>query len=172
MGRKRLSEEQMIEQYGSVERYEKHLESMRKWYREHPDRNREYYLKNRVRERKRTLQYRNEHQEYYEKQKRRAHNKIHNDPVTREHNRIRTSSRILADRLGIDRTGRVLHHITTPIDRKNFIILPREDHLWLHWTFGGKNRDVDLEKVLQVLPMLHNVTFVIDGKITNVEDIK
>lgn len=172
MGRKRLTEERILKQYGSIERYELHQERMRKWYQKHPNRNREYYLKNRVRERKRTLKYRREHPDYYEKQKQRAHFKIHNDPATRESNRIRTSSRILADRLGIDRTGRVLHHITTPMDRNNFIVLPREEHLWLHWTFGGKNRDVDLEKVLQVLPMLHNVTFVIDGKVTNVEDIR
>ena len=172
MGRKRLSDQEIIERYGSKEKYEKHLESMRKWYLEHPDHRREYYLKNRVRERKRTIKYRDEHPDYYAKQKQRAHDRIHNDPVTRVRNRIRTSSRILADRLGIDRKGRVLHHITIPIDRKNFIVLPREDHLWLHWTFGGKNKDVDLEKVLQVLPMLHNVTFVIDGKITRVEDLQ
>lgn len=172
MGRKRLTDEEIIERYGSKERYEKHLASMNKWYQKHPSRNKEYYLKNRVRERKRTLKYRNEHQEYYEKQKERAHDRIHNDPVTREHNRIRTSSRILADRLGIDRTGRVIHHITTPMDKNTFIVLPRDEHLWLHWTFGGRNLDVDLEKVLQVLPMLHNVTFVMNGKITDLEDIK
>ena len=172
MGRRPLSEEQIIERYGTKEKYEKHLESMRKWYKDHPDRNREYYQQNRVRERKRTIKYRDEHPDYYAKQKQRAHDRIHNDPETRVRNRIRTSSRILADRLGIDRKGRVLHHITIPIDRKNFIVLPREDHLWLHWTFGGKNKDVDLEKVLQVLPMLHNVTFVINGKVTNVEDLQ
>ena len=172
MGRRRLSEEQIIEKYGSIEHYNKHHEAMKKWYQKHPNRNREYYQANRVRERARTIKYRDEHPDYYEKQKRRAHERIHNDPVARANNRIRNSSRILADSLGIDRTGRVLHHVTIPMNRKNFIILPREDHLWLHNTFGGKNKDVDLEKVLQVLPLLHNVTFVINGKITDPEELK
>lgn len=62
MGRKRLTEEQIIERYGSKEQYEKHLESMQEWYRNHPDRNKQYYRQNRRREIERTLKYRDAHQ--------------------------------------------------------------------------------------------------------------
>lgn len=171
MGRKRLSDEQIIERYGSKEKYEKHLESMRKWYEEHPDRNREYYRQNRRREIERTLKYRDAHPNYYEKQKRRAHDRIHNDPDTRARNHLRSSSRILADRLGIDRTGKELHHFC-PMSRKNFIVLDKEKHRWLHYVLGGRNMMVDMTAIRELLPMLGEVILVKDGKISNWEDIK
>ena len=171
MGRKRLTEEQILERYGTKEQYEKHLEAMRKWYQKHPDRNREYYRQNRRREIDRTLKYRDAHPEYYEKQKQRAHNKIHNDPIARGHNRIRTSSRILADRLGIDRTGKELHH-PEPMSRKTFIVLPKKKHRWLHYIMGGRNLNVDLTAIKELLPMLGDVVLVKDGKITKWEDLQ
>ena len=170
MGRKRLSEEQIIEKYGTIEAYEKHLESMQEWYQKHPDRNREYYRQNRRREIERTLKYRDEHPDYYEKQKQRAHDKIHNDPDTRARNKLRSSSRILADRMGIDRTGKELHHFE-PMSRKNFIVLDKEKHRWLHYVLGGRNMMVDLTAIKELLPMLGDVVLVMDGKITNWEEV-
>ena len=164
MGRKRLSDEQIIERYGSKEQYEKHLEAMRKWYQEHPDRNQQYYRQNRRREIERTLKYRDAHPEYYEKQKQRAHDKIHNDPETRARNKLRSSSRILADRMGIDRTGKELHHFE-PMSRKNFIVLDKNKHRWLHYVLGGRNLDVDLTAIKELLPMLGEVVLVLDGRL-------
>jgi hypothetical protein len=169
MGRKRLSDEQIIEKYGTKEQYEKHLEAMRKWYQEHPSRNKEYYRQNRRREIERTLKYRDEHPYYYDEQKQRAHNKIHNDPIARERNKLRSSSRILADRIGIDRTGKELHHFE-PMSRKNFIVLDKEKHRWLHYVLGGRNIMVDLTAIKELLPMLGDVVLVKDGKISNWED--
>lgn len=170
MGRKRLTEEQIIEKYGTIEAYEKHLESMRKWYQEHTDRNQQYYRQNRRREIERTLKYRDAHPDYYEKQKQRAHNKIHNDPETRARNKLRSSSRILADRLGIDRTGKELHHFE-PMSRKNFIVLDKDRHRWLHYVLGGRNMMVDLTAIKELLPMLGDVVLVMDGEITEWSEV-
>jgi hypothetical protein len=142
---------------------------MRKWYQDHPDRNQQYYRQNRRREIERTLKYRDAHPDYYANQKRRAHDRIRNNPVNRERNMLRSSSRILADRLGIDRTGKELHHFE-PMSRKNFIVLDREKHRWLHYVLGGRNIMVDLTAIKELLPMLGDVILVKDGKISNWED--
>lgn len=171
MGRRRLSDKEILERYGSKEKYEKHLEAMREWYQKHPSRNKEYYRQNRRREIERTLKYRDAHPDYAEGIKRRAHERIRNVPEAREHNKIRSSSRILADRLGINRTGKELHHFC-PMSRKNFIVLDKERHRWLHYILGGRNMMVDLTAIKELLPMLGEVVLVKDGKITNWEDVK
>ena len=171
MGRKPLSEEEIIKKYKTREKYDAHQEKMRKWYREHPDRNKEYYWQNRRREIARTIKYREEHPEYAEGIKRRAHDRIINVPEAREANRIRNSSRSLADRLGIDRTGKEIHHFC-PMNKKNFIVLQKEKHRWLHYLLGGKNVMVDLTAIKELIPMLGDVVLVMNGKITPWEELK
>jgi hypothetical protein len=95
---------------------------------------------------------------------------IQTDPVIRERNKIRQSSRSLADRLGINRVGNELHHFE-PMNRKNFIVLSKEKHRWLHYVLGGKNKQVDLTTIKELLPMLGDVVLVMNGEIRKWEDL-
>lgn len=170
MGRKRLSDEEILKKWGTIERYENHLKAMKRWGSKHPDRNHQYYWENRVRERARTKKYREEHPEYAQSLKIRTHEMIQTDPVIRERNKIRQSSRSLADRLGIDRKGKELHH-PEPMKKDHFIVLEKEKHRLGHHIAGGKNKNLDLQMVKDLLPILGDVILVIDGKITNWEEV-
>lgn len=172
MSRPRITEEQAIERYGSLEKYEAHLAQGNKWYRDHADQQKDYRWNNRERERARAKKWREEHPEQVAQIKARHKERRHTDKRFAESLNIRTRSRYLADRLGIDRTGCELHHYTTPIELGNFIVISREKHRWLHSCFGGQNKKIDLKLILEMLPMLGKVTIVKDGEIMSVEEIQ
>jgi len=172
MPRPRITKEQAIERYGSLENYESHLAQMIKWHRDHAEEQKDYRWRNRDRERARSRKWREDHPEQVEQIKANHKNRRLTDPVFASRLNIRTRSRYLADRLGIDRTGCELHHYTDPLELGNFIVISREKHRWLHSCFGGLNKRIDLKVIKAVLPMLGDVVIVKDGKITKVEDIK
>jgi hypothetical protein len=172
MPRPRITEEQAIERYGSLENYESHLAQMIKWHRDHAEEQKDYRWKNRDRERSRAKKWREEHPEQVAQIKARHKERRHTDKRFAESLNIRTRSRYLADKLGIDRTGCELHHYTDPITLGNFIVLSREKHRFLHNNFGGSNKRIDLKVIKAVLPMLGNVVLVKDGKITDFEEVQ
>lgn len=171
MPRPRITEEQAIERYGSLERYEAHLAKMSKWHRDHAEEQKEYRWKNRDRERARARKWRADHPEQVEKIKANHNAKRHSDPQFAKSLNTRTRSRYLAMKLGIDREGMEIHHFTDPLEVGNFIVLAREKHKWLHNTFGGRNRKIDLGVIKAVMPMLGNVVLVKDGKLTSWEEV-
>ena len=172
MPRPRITEEQAIERYGSLERYEDHLYKMKRWHRDHADEQKDYRWKNRDRERARARKWRVDHPEQVEQIKANHKHRRLTDEKFAESLNIRTRSRCLANRLGIDRTGCELHHFTDPITYGNFIVLAREKHRWLHSTFGGRNKKIDLAVIKAVLPMLGRVVLVKDGKLENIEEVQ
>ena len=171
MPRPRITEEQAIERYGSLEKYEAHLANMSKWHKDHAEEQKDYRWKNRDRERARAKKWRAEHPEQVAQIKANHKRRRLTDKRFAESLNIRTSSRYLADRLGIDRTGCELHHFTDPITLGNFIVLSREKHRWLHGCFGGSNKRIDLKLILDLLPMLGKVTIVQNGEIINAEEL-
>lgn len=171
MPRPRISEEQAIAKYGSLEKYEDHLANMTKWHRDHADEQKDYRWKNRDRERARARKWRDDHPEQVEQIKLNHKHRRLTDKRFAEALNIRTRSRYLADKLHIDRTGCELHHYTDPITYGNFIVLKRDRHRYLHSLFGGLNRKIDLAVIKAVLPMLGDVVLVKDGKLTNLEEI-
>jgi hypothetical protein len=171
MARPRLSDEEIIKRYGSLEKYEAHLAMMIKWHREHAEEQKDYRWKNRDRERARALKWRAEHPEQVEQIKAHHKERRHTDKEFASRLNIRTRSRYLADKLGIDRTGCELHHFTEPLELGNFIVLSREKHRWLHSCFGGANKRIDLKLILDLLPMLGKVTIVQNGEIRKPEDL-
>lgn len=171
MPRQRITKEQAIERYGSLENYEVHLAKMLLWHRAHAEEQKDYRWKNRDRERARSRKWRAEHPEQVEQIKLNHKNRRLTDPVFASRLNIRTRSRYLADRLGIDRRGCELHHYTEPMSLGNFIVLSREKHRWLHSCFGGLNKRIDLKLILEMLPMLGKVTIVKDGVIRNAEEL-
>lgn len=171
MPRPRITEEQAIAKYGSLERYEAHLSQMSKWHRDHADEQKDYRWKNRDRERARSRKWRDDHPEQVEQIKANHKHRRLTDKRFAESLNIRTRSRYLADKLGIDRTGCELHHFTDPITYGNFIVISREKHRWLHSCFGGQNKRIDLKLILELMPMLGKVTIVKDGEIRNAEEL-
>lgn len=172
MPRPRITQEQAIERYGSLENYEAHLAKMLLWHKAHAEEQKEYRWKNRDRERARSRKWRADHPEQVAQIKLNHKNRRHTDKRFAESLNIRTRSRYIADRLGIDRTGCELHHYTEPMSLGNFIVLSREKHRWLHSVFGGENKKIDLKVILEMLPMLGKVTIVKEGKILNPEEIR
>lgn len=171
MPRPRISEEQAIAKYGSLEKYEDHLAKMTKWHRDHADEQKDYRWKNRDRERARSRKWRSDHPEQVEKIKANHKHRRLTDKRFAEALNIRTRSRYLADKLRIDRTGCELHHFTDPITYGNFIVLSREKHRWLHSNISGSNKKVDLGIIKALLPMLGEVVLVKDRKITSFEEV-
>lgn len=170
MSRPRMSLEKAIAKYGTLEKYEQQLESMKLWHKAHAEEQKDYRWKNRDRERARSRKWRSEHPEQVAQIKLNHKNRRLTDPVFASRLNIRTRSRYLADKLGIDRTGCELHHFTDPITLGNFIVISREKHRWLHSCFGGTNRNIDLKVIKDVLPMLGKVVLVKDGKLTSWEE--
>lgn len=172
MPRPRLSDEEIIKRYGDFNKYHEHRIKMLQWHRDHEDEQREYRWKNRDRERARAMKWRAQHPEQVEKIKANHKAKRHADPEFAKSLNTRTRSRYLAGKLGIDRTGCEIHHFTDPLEVGNFIVLAREKHKWLHNTFGGRNKKIDLKVIKAVLPMLGDVVLVKDGKITSWEEVQ
>lgn len=171
MARPRITEEQAIERYGSLENYEAHLAKMLQWHKAHAEEQKDYRWKNRDRERARSRKWRADHPEQVAQIKLNHKNRRHTDKRFAESLNIRTRSRYLADKLGIDRTGCELHHYTEPLTLGNFIVLSREKHRFLHSNFGGSNKRIDLAVIKALLPMLGDVVLVKDGKITSWEEV-
>ena len=171
MPRPRITEEQAIERYGSLEKYEDHLAKMSKWHRDHAEEQKEYRWKNRDRERARARKWRSDHPEQVEVVKENHKRRRMTDPEFASRLNIRTRSRYLANKLGIDRTGCELHHYTEPMKVGNFIVILREKHRFLHSLLGGRNKKIDLKVIKELLPMLGNVVLVTDGKLTNWEEV-
>lgn len=172
MPRPRLSDEEIIKRYGDFNRYHEHRIKMLLWHKAHAEEQKDYRWKNRDRERARSLKWRAEHPEQVEQIKANHKRRRLTDKEFASRLNIRTRSRYLADRLGIDRTGCELHHYTEPLSLGNFIVLSREKHRWLHSVFGGKNKKIDLKVIIDMLPMLGKVVLVKDGKITNFEEVQ
>ncbi len=170
MPRQRITQEQAIERYGSLENYEAHLAKMLLWHKAHAEEQKDYRWKNRDRERARSRKWRSDHPEQVAQIKLNHKNRRLTDPVFASRLNIRTRSRYLADRLGIDRTGCELHHYTEPMTLGNFIVLKRDRHRWLHSNISGSNKRIDLGVIKAVLPMLGNVVLVKDGKLTSWEE--
>lgn len=169
MSRPRITQEQAIERYGSLENYEAHLVKMLLWHKAHAEEQKDYRWKNRDRERARSRKWRADHPEQVAQIKANHKRRRQIDKRFAESLNIRTRSRYLADKLGIDRTGCELHHYTEPITLGNFIVISREKHRWLHSCFGGTNRNIDLKVIKDVLPILGKVVLVKDGKLTSWE---
>ena len=171
MPRPRLSEEEILKRYGDFNKYHEHRIKMLLWHKAHAEEQKDYRWKNRDRERARARKWRSEHPDQVEKIKSNHRLRRLTDKRFAESLNIRTRSRYLADKLGIDRVGMELHHYTDPITLGNFIVLSREKHRFLHSTFGGSNRKIDLKVIKDVLPMLGNVVLVMNGEVKKWEDV-
>lgn len=171
MPRPRLSEEEILKRYGDFNKYHEHRIKMLLWHRAHAEEQKDYRWKNRDRERARARKWRDEHPEQVAQIKANHKRRRLTDKRFAESLNIRTRSRYLADRLGIDRTGCELHHFTDPLTLGNFIVLSRDRHRWLHSNISGSNKRIDLKLIKSLLPILGKVILVKDSKITNWDEV-
>ena len=171
MPRPRLSDEEILKRYGDFNKYNEHRIKMLLWHKAHAEEQKQYRYQHRFRERERARKWRSTHPDQVEQIKANHKRRRMTDPEFASRLNIRTRSRYLADRLGIDRTGCELHHYTEPLSLGNFIVLSREKHRWLHSVFGGENKKIDLKVIIEMLPMLGDVVLVKDGKITDFEEV-
>lgn len=171
MPRPRLSDEEILKRYGDFNKYHEHRIKMLLWHKAHAEEQKQYRYQHRFRERARSRKWRAEHPEQVAQIKANHKRRRMTDPEFASRLNIRTRSRYLADRLGIDRTGCELHHYTEPISLGNFIVLSREKHRFLHSTISGSNKKIDLSLIKALLPILGKVVLVKDGKITDFEEV-
>jgi hypothetical protein len=168
MSRPRMSLEKAIAKFGTLAKYEQHLESMKLWHKDHAEEQKKYREINKEKSRERTKLWRKEHHTEFIAS---LHTRRKNSPERRIKNIIDVKSRKLADSLGIDRKNKQIHHFTNPVSIDNFVVLKTEDHRYLHNKFGKSNKHVDLDRVLSELDNLQDPIFVINGKVTRVEEV-
>lgn len=170
--KKKLTEEQIIKKYGSVEKYDRHMDSVRKYQAEHYEELRQYRWNNRYKLRKRANQYRIDHPESVELVKKRHRERRENDSVFEHECRVRIHSRSLALSLGIYPPGSHIHHCWGFVEDR-FVILDRDDHLFLHSKYGRDNEKVTAKEVLDNLKELkRKPIFVYDGVVKTSRQVR
>ena len=173
MGRKRkLTDEQICEKYGSIEAYEAHMESVRKYQAEHADELRQYRWNNRYKLRERATQYRKDHPEQYERTKGRQKERRKIDPEYAMWCKCHVNSRCLAIDLGVYPENSNIHHcFGWVVD--SFVVLDRDDHLLLHSMYGRANDRVGVKEILKNRPLLNRrPVFVYKGEVVSAKSVR
>lgn len=169
MSRPRITEEQAIERYGSLEKYEAHLAQGNKWYRDHADQQKDYRWSNRERERARAKKWRSDHPDRIKNHLKERRDR---DPVFREECRVRVRSRCLAISLGIYPEDSHIHHCWG-FEEDSFVILYRKDHRFLHSKYGRDNENVAVKEVLDSLKELkRKPIFVYKGEVVSAQAVR
>jgi hypothetical protein len=172
MGRKRkLTDEQICEKYGSVEAYEAHMANVRKYQAEHADELRQYRWNNRYKLRERAMQYRKDHPEQYERTRGKQKERRRADPEYALCCKCHVNSRCLAIDLGVYPENSNIHHcFGWVVD--SFVVLDRDDHLWLHSMYGRANDKVGVKEILKNRPLLtRKPVFVYKGEVVSVKKL-
>ncbi|MBQ1298001.1 MAG: hypothetical protein IIY21_28440 [Clostridiales bacterium] len=173
MGRKRkLTDEQICEKYGSVAAYEAHMASVRKYQAEHADELRQYRWNNRYKLRERATQYRKDHPEQYERTKGKQKERRRADPEYALCCKCRINSRCLAIDLGIYPENSNIHHcFGWVVD--SFVVLDRDDHLLLHSMYGRANDRVGVKEILKNRSLLiRKPVFVYKGEVVSAKAVR
>ena len=173
MGRKRkLTEEQICEKYGSVEAYESHMASVRKYQAEHADELRQYRWNNRYKLRERATQYRKDHPDQYERTKGKQKERRKADPEYALCCKCRINSRCLAIDLGVYPENSNIHHcFGWFVD--SFVVLDRDDHLMLHSMYGRSNESVGVKEILKNRTLLkRKPVFVYKGEVVSAKAVR
>jgi hypothetical protein len=164
MSRKRLTEEQAIEKYGSIDRYHRHLANVKKYADSHKleaKLYREHHLNDAI---ERSRKWRKEHiEEYKEKMRDSNRRRYREDPLFRQFVHARHYASITLDRLDLKRPDFLILHCFGPLG-KTFMYLHKEEHCAIRRWIKDKKKcyfDVILEH-----PELISSAYVIeDGKL-------
>ena len=164
MSRKRLSEEQAIEKYGSIERYNRHLANVKKYADSHKleaKLYREHHLMDAI---ERSRKWREEHKEEYKKRMRASNRRRYvEDPAFRNAIRARITATSVLKKLDLKRPDFLILHCFGPIG-KSFMYLHRDEHCAIRRWVRGRNK-VYFDVILEHPELISSAYVIDDGKL-------
>lgn len=164
MSRSRLTEEQAIEKYGSIERYHRHLANVKKYADSHKleaKLYREHHLNEAI---ERSRKWRQEHLEEYQKKMRESNRRRYReDPAFRKAIRARITATSVLQKLDMKRPDFLILHCFGPVG-KSFMYLHRDEHCAIRrWVKGG--RKVFFDVILEHPELISSAYVIDDGKL-------
>ena len=164
MSRKRLSEEEAIKKWGSIEKYNRHLNAVKKYADSHKleaKLYREHHLNDAI---ERSKKWRQSHLEEYKKRMRESNKRRYEeDPAFRKAIRARITAASVLRKLDMKRTDFLILHCFGPIG-KTFMYLHRDEHCAIRrWVKGG--RKVYFDVILEHPELISSAYVIDDGKL-------
>lgn len=164
MARSRLSEEEAIKKWGSLEKYHRHLANVKKYADSHKleaKLYREHHLNEAI---ERSRKWRQEHMEEYKKRMRESNRRRYvEDPGFRKAIRARITATSVLQKLDLKRPDFLILHCFGPIG-KSFMYLHRDEHCAIRrWVKGG--RKVYFDVILEHPELISSAYVIDDGKL-------
>ena len=164
MSRSRLSEEEAIEKWGSIERYHRHLANVKKYADSHKleaKLYREHHLMDAI---ERSRKWREEHKEEYKKRMRASNRRRYvEDPAFRNAIRARITATSVLKKLDLKRPDFLILHCFGPIG-KSFMYLHRDEHCAIRRWVRGRNK-VYFDVILEHPELISSAYVIDDGKL-------
>ena len=164
MARSRLSEEEAIEKWGSIERYHRHLANVKKYADSHKleaKLYREHHLMDAI---ERSRKWREEHKEEYKKRMRASNRRRYvEDPAFRNAIRARITATSVLKKLDLKRPDFLILHCFGPIG-KSFMYLHRDEHCAIRRWVRGRNK-VYFDVILEHPELISSAYVIDDGKL-------
>jgi hypothetical protein len=164
MARSRLTEEEAIEKWGSIERYHRHLANVKKYADSHKLEAkvyREHHLMDAI---ERSRKWREEHKEEYKKRMRASNRRRYvEDPAFRNAIRARITATSVLKKLDLKRPDFLILHCFGPIG-KSFMYLHRDEHCAIRRWVRGRNK-VYFDVILEHPELISSAYVIDDGKL-------
>jgi hypothetical protein len=164
MARSRLTEEEAIEKWGSIERYHRHLANVKKYADSHKleaKLYREHHLMDAI---ERSRKWREEHKEEYKKRMRASNRRRYvEDPAFRNAIRARITATSVLKKLDLKRPDFLILHCFGPIG-KSFMYLHRDEHCAIRRWVRGRNK-VYFDVILEHPELISSAYVIDDGKL-------
>lgn len=164
MARSRLTEEEAIQKWGSIERYHRHLANVKKYADSHKleaKLYREHHLMDAI---ERSRKWREEHKEEYKKRMRASNRRRYvEDPAFRNAIRARITATSVLKKLDLKRPDFLILHCFGPIG-KSFMYLHRDEHCAIRRWVRGRNK-VYFDVILEHPELISSAYVIDDGKL-------
>lgn len=164
MGRSRLTEKEAIEKWGSIEKYHRHLNAVKKYADSHKleaKLYREHHLNDAI---ERSKKWRLSHLDEYKKRMRESNRRRYEeDPTFRKTIRARITATSVLRKLDMKRPDFLILHCFGPLG-KTFMYLHRDEHCAIRrWVKGG--RKVYFDVILEHPELLSSAYVIEDGNL-------
>lgn len=167
MARKRLTEEQAIEKYGSIERYHRHLANVKKYADSHKleaKLYREHHLNDAI---ERSRKWRKEHiEEYKEKMRESNRRRYREDPLFRQFVHARHYASITLDRLDLKRPDFLILHCFGALGN-TFMYLHKDEHCMIRRHIRDRKKCY-FDQILEHPEYISSAYIIVDGKLSTI----
>lgn len=167
MARNRLTEEQAIEKYGSIERYHRHLANVKKYADSHKleaKLYREHHLNEAI---ERSRKWRKEHiEEYKEKMRESNRRRYREDPLFRQFVHARHYASITLDRLDLKRPDFLILHCFGALGN-TFMYLHKEEHCMIRRHIRDRKKCY-FDQILEHPEYISSAYIIVDGKLSTI----